>query len=427
MIYQCKPVRVEIFDNEAKLTAAQVKKETGCDVVFNGSFYDMDTRVPNCDVRDDGTWLNNDIWGYYGYGWRSGQLPEVMTTADAEATDNFISCVWCILDGERLEVNDKDEDFGGTRGRTAFGFSGDGTMYILCTSDGEGAMLLSEARDALWKANCISGIILDGGGSSQIDCPAGKIKSTRKVSNYICVWEDKELSPTPEPEPPSDTEDKEKETEENTNMKIIEPEYKWAYNPGNRKATTHLILHHAAWANCSAETIHRAHLGNGWAGIAYHYFVRHDGTVYRGRPVAWQGGHTKGMNHCSLGICFEGNFENEYMSEQQLEAGQELIADIRRLYPDIIVGKHCDFNATACPGKNFPFTFLVNPETGNPEDEGGVEDYGASDWAAEDAKWAIDAGLFFGDGAGNYNWQEPMTREAQAAVLHRFAAKYRLL
>lgn len=131
-------------------------------------------------------------------------------------------------------------------------------------------------------------------------------------------------------------------------MTILEPNYKWAYAPGNRSITTHLILHHAAATGVSAETIHRWHLNNGWAGIAYHYYVRKDGSVYRGRPEAWSGGHTTNWNYCSIGICFEGNFENEAMPEAQRRAGTALVADIRRRYPSITVGKHSQYQATAC-------------------------------------------------------------------------------
>ena len=43
------------------------------------------------------------------------------------------------------------------------------------------------------------------------------------------------------------------------------------------------------------------------------------------------------------------------MSAKQIEAGRELIAYLKSKYPKAKVKKHRDFNATACPGKNFPF------------------------------------------------------------------------
>lgn len=139
-------------------------------------------------------------------------------------------------------------------------------------------------------------------------------------------------------------------------MKIIEVEYKWAYELSKRRGTNGIVLHHAAAANCSAEDIHRWHLANGWAGIGYHFLVRKDGKIYRGRPIDAVGAHTYGRNTDCIGICFEGNFENEQMADKQKQAGIELVSYLLTVYPSITeITKHMDHNATACPGKNFPF------------------------------------------------------------------------
>ena len=51
-----------------------------------------------------------------------------------------------------------------------------------------------------------------------------------------------------------------------------------------RARTTDLVLHHAEAEKATVEDIHRWHLDNGWIGIGYHYYVRKDGSVWRGRP-----------------------------------------------------------------------------------------------------------------------------------------------
>lgn len=179
------------------------------------------------------------------------------------------------------------------------------------------------------------------------------------------------------------------------------------------------MLHHAA-GDGTAEAIHKLHLRNGWAGIAYHYYVRKDGSIYRGRPENMRGGHTTGHNHHTIGICFEGDFSAETMSSAQLEAGQKLVADIRKRYPGIAVKRHSEYNSTACPGKNFPFVLMTDPIEGSPEDERNVEDKPA-EWAAEAWRWAQASGLMDGTMP-----QEAMTREMAATVLYRFAQKYGL-
>ena len=137
-------------------------------------------------------------------------------------------------------------------------------------------------------------------------------------------------------------------------MKINEGKYKWSGSLSKRMATKYLILHHRA-GNGDAQSIHKTHLANGWSGIGYHFYVRKNGDIFYGRPVETVGAHCTGFNANSIGVCFEGDFQNETMSEKQLNAGRELIAYIKEVYRGIEVKKHEDFNSTLCPGKNFPF------------------------------------------------------------------------
>lgn len=142
-------------------------------------------------------------------------------------------------------------------------------------------------------------------------------------------------------------------------MEIIEKNYKWSGYLEKRSKTNVIVLHHAAAQNCSPDDIHRIHLLNGWAGIGYHFFVRKDGSVTRGRPLWSVGAHVSGKNSLSIGICFEGNFEKEDMPQKQLEAGKKLLRFLKGIYPETDIKLHKDLNATACPGKNFPFEEMI--------------------------------------------------------------------
>ena len=104
-------------------------------------------------------------------------------------------------------------------------------------------------------------------------------------------------------------------------MKIIEKTYRWSGTLARRGVTRRIILHHAAAVTCSADQIHAWHLANGWSGIGYHFFVRKDGTVYRGRPEDTVGAHAGGSNSDSIGVCFEGSFDKEEMPAVQRRAG----------------------------------------------------------------------------------------------------------
>lgn len=154
-------------------------------------------------------------------------------------------------------------------------------------------------------------------------------------------------------------------------MKIIEQSYEWNGGLAARLSTTRIILHHAAAKTCTAQQIHQWHLGNGWTGIGYHFFVRKDGSVYRGRPENTVGAHAGNNNYDSIGVCFEGSFDKEQMGDVQRQAGVELVAYLKDKYGITKVQRHSDVNATGCPGDNFPFDAIaygkavevVEPET----------------------------------------------------------------
>jgi N-acetyl-anhydromuramyl-L-alanine amidase AmpD len=148
-------------------------------------------------------------------------------------------------------------------------------------------------------------------------------------------------------------------------MKIIEKTYSFGAMD-KRKSTSRIILHHAAAVSCSADDVHRWHKGKGWAGIGYHFFIRKDGSIYRGRPQNTVGAHAGGSNYDSVGICFEGNYDTEKsMPTAQKQAGKELVAYLKDYYGIKKVQGHRDVGATACPGKHFPFNEIANATSGN--------------------------------------------------------------
>lgn len=153
-------------------------------------------------------------------------------------------------------------------------------------------------------------------------------------------------------------------------MNIVETNLQFKGNMETRKSTNRIVLHHAAASVCDAKTIHEWHLNRGFSGIGYHFLVRKDGTIERGRAENLVGAHAAGNNSNSIGICFEGNFETETMGEAQKNAGSELVEYLKKKYSIGIVVRHKDLAHTACPGKNFPFEEIlqgVKTETKQPE------------------------------------------------------------
>ncbi|MDY2904640.1 MAG: peptidoglycan recognition family protein [Caecibacter massiliensis] len=125
-----------------------------------------------------------------------------------------------------------------------------------------------------------------------------------------------------------------------------------------RPRTDMIVIHHVGIpdGDTPASAIHRAHLANGWAGIGYHYVIRKNGVIERGRPLAVVGAHAYGENYHTVGINVTGNFDKEVPTDAQMKSLTELVTALCRIYhidpgPATIVG-HRDVNSTDCPGKN---------------------------------------------------------------------------
>lgn len=127
-----------------------------------------------------------------------------------------------------------------------------------------------------------------------------------------------------------------------------------------RSSTEYIFLHHAA-GDGSVLAIHNSHLALGWSGIGYNFYVRKDGSIWRGRGLDTVGAHAGGnYNSRSVGICAEGNFQKDFMFSVQKQSLIELLAYVWQHYPNAKVVGHRDMDYTACPGRNFPFGEIVS-------------------------------------------------------------------
>lgn len=141
-------------------------------------------------------------------------------------------------------------------------------------------------------------------------------------------------------------------------MQIIETNFKWNGSLSYTNKPKRIILHHAEDSICTVQQIHSWHLGNGWAGIGYHFFVRKDGTIYRGRPENAIGAHVSGANTNTLGICAEGSYMTEIMPTAQLNAIKWLIQYLDNKYGQLPIYGHREVGSSNCPGTNYPLAEL---------------------------------------------------------------------
>ena len=144
----------------------------------------------------------------------------------------------------------------------------------------------------------------------------------------------------------------------NGGLHIRENNFKFAEMPTKRKATNRIIIHHAGLPkdrDMTAAEIHRLHRdNNGWAGIGYHYVIRKDGLIERGRGWNMVGAHAYKNNDDSVGIVLTGNFNIGSPTTSQIKSLENLLTTlcgVYRLIPDeLSVIGHRDVNSTACPG-----------------------------------------------------------------------------
>ncbi len=140
---------------------------------------------------------------------------------------------------------------------------------------------------------------------------------------------------------------------------VVETYLQFALPLINRTQTDMLIIHHIGGTNAdvSAAQVHQWHLNNGWAGIGYHFVIRKDGTIERGRPLDTIGAHCYGYNKNSVGVNVVGDFGMAVPTDAQMKSVKILVAYLCRLYrlnpktENTILG-HRDLNSTECPGDN---------------------------------------------------------------------------
>lgn len=181
--------KIEIYINKYKKDLSSIMKETGADYGINGGFFEwswepcpilkvngaMKASYPNCETA-------------WGYAWDAGNDIAMLNTWKTKK--NFLTGIDLInpWDGAHAKLNYPAE-VGGKRGRSAIGIRGD-ELVLYCTKDGSSYAKKPESlRDELAKFGCDTAMMLDSGGSSQIQFKNGDgVYSTREVYDYILVY-----------------------------------------------------------------------------------------------------------------------------------------------------------------------------------------------------------------------------------------------
>lgn len=126
-----------------------------------------------------------------------------------------------------------------------------------------------------------------------------------------------------------------------------------------RKATDYIVIHCSATPahmDVDAKDIDRWHRAKGWLKIGYHFVVKRDGTLQKGRDLDQIGAHVQGFNHQSIGICMVGGMDKDNKNPEDNFAAVQYVTlhmildDLVRLYPTARLVGHWELDPKkACP------------------------------------------------------------------------------
>jgi len=122
----------------------------------------------------------------------------------------------------------------------------------------------------------------------------------------------------------------------------------------------YIVVHCSATkpsADIGAAEIRRWHLDRGFADIGYHFVIRRNGVLERGRPLTKPGAHVKGYNRRSIGIVWVGGLNQitgkpeDNRTEGQKITLATLVISLKDIWPYAHVRGHYEFPGVqkACP------------------------------------------------------------------------------
>lgn len=118
-----------------------------------------------------------------------------------------------------------------------------------------------------------------------------------------------------------------------------------------------IIVHCSATkpsVDIGAKEIRNWHISDkGWADIGYHYVIRRNGFIEKGRSIYRAGAHCYGHNRHSIGVCYVGGLDQngeakDTRTDAQKRALKQLLTELAEKYHCVIHG-HNDYSSKACP------------------------------------------------------------------------------
>lgn len=138
-----------------------------------------------------------------------------------------------------------------------------------------------------------------------------------------------------------------------------------------RKKTDAIIVHCSATqakTDVGAAEIERWHRERGFLAIGYHYVIRRDGRIEKGRDETVVGAHVEGHNSTTVGVCMVGGIDakgnpQDNFTPAQYASLQTLLRELKTRYSTAEIKGHRDFPgvAKACPSFSVKGWLTKNP------------------------------------------------------------------
>ncbi len=123
---------------------------------------------------------------------------------------------------------------------------------------------------------------------------------------------------------------------------------------------TDVTIHHSRSEGQDAFDYAKYHVNvKGWPGVAYHFDIQPDGTIFQTNYLTTVSWHNGTDNAGAVGVCLSGNMDNRVPTDKQLKSAIQLIKWLKRKLPNRIVVKgHNEYKSTTCPGKYMPMKYI---------------------------------------------------------------------
>ena len=189
MDVKIKPAKLQFYDNrKTRLTAAQVRAQTGADYVINCVAFSFSTFQPVMGFRMDGRTVVLDD-DYYGIAWNDAS--DVTMARAGAGHANYMTFVPIVRDGAAMQMY-IGSDVKGARQRTAFGVYPDGDVWIYAVKSP--AKTPEQIQALALEKGCAHALLLDGGGSTCASCTAEEVTTSRAIPIFLCIWAGMEMN-----------------------------------------------------------------------------------------------------------------------------------------------------------------------------------------------------------------------------------------